>query len=111
MDRSRLGPEAIRSEIAALSGETLPAVCDVASVAELARARQLHLEAELTTENLAETVFRTQLLGELLVDLQACRLMAKKFCCSDLRLELCDKATSEAKELVEEIAKASLSKE
>ena len=32
--------------------------------------------------------------------------MAKKFCCSDLRLELSDKATSEAKELVEEIAKA-----
>ena len=59
----------------------------------------------------AETVFRTQLLGELLADLQvlsgfpalvqfcaclakACRLMAKKFCCTDLRLELSDKVGS-----------------
>ena len=63
-------PEAIRSEIASLSGDALPCVSDVASVAELARARQLHLEGDLSTENLAETVFRTQLLGELLVDLQ-----------------------------------------
>ncbi|CAE7330182.1 Fam98a [Symbiodinium natans] len=74
-------------------------------VAALARARGLYLEGDLTTENLAETVFRTQLLGELLADLQACRLMAKKYCCTDLRLELSDKATSEAKDVIEDIAK------
>eukprot|EP00434_Breviolum_minutum_P003606 symbB.v1.2.003175.t1/scaffold173.1/size339812/18 len=97
--------DALRSEIAMLTGETLAPVTDVASIAALAQARELHLEGELNTENLAETVFRTQLLGELLVDLQACRLMSKKYCCTDLRLELSDKATSEAKDLVEEIAK------
>lgn len=98
--------EALRSEISTLTGESLAPVTDVASIAALAKARELHLEGDLTTENLAETVFRTQLLGELLVDLQACRLMAKKYCCTDLRLELSDKATSEAKDLVEEVAKA-----
>ncbi|CAK9038041.1 unnamed protein product [Durusdinium trenchii] len=98
--------EALRAEIATLTGETLTPVTDVVSIAALAKARELHLEGDLTTENLAETVFRTQLLGELLVDLQACRLMAKKYCCTDLRLELSDKATSEAKDLVEDISKA-----
>ncbi|CAJ1432018.1 unnamed protein product [Effrenium voratum] len=98
--------DALGTEIATLSGETLPPVKDVASIAALAKARELYLEDDLTTENLAETVFRTRLLGELLVDLQACRLMAKKFCCTDLRLELSDKATGDAKDLVEQIAKA-----
>ncbi|OLP88803.1 hypothetical protein AK812_SmicGene29811 [Symbiodinium microadriaticum] len=82
----------LRTEIATLTGESLPEVTDVSSVASLARSRELYLEGDLTTENLAEVVFRTQLLGELLADLQACRLIAKKFCCTDLRLELSDKA-------------------
>eukprot|EP00439_Symbiodinium_sp_Y106_P027280 s3251_g3.t1 len=97
--------DALRTEIATLTGESLPEVTDVSSVASLARSRELYLEGDLTTENLAEVVFRTQLLGELLADLQACRLIAKKFCCTDLRLELSDKATSEAKDVIEEIAK------
>lgn len=97
--------DSLRTEIATLTGESLPEVTDVSSVASLARSRELYLEGDLTTENLAEVVFRTQLLGELLADLQACRLIAKKFCCTDLRLELSDKATSEAKDVIEEIAK------
>ncbi|CAE8696685.1 unnamed protein product, partial [Polarella glacialis] len=95
----------IRTEISTLSGDATQPVSDVAGVAALARARDLQLEGELSTENLAEPLFRTQLLGELLVDLQSCRLMAKKICATDLSLELSDKANQESKDLIEEIAK------
>ncbi|CAK0823693.1 unnamed protein product, partial [Prorocentrum cordatum] len=62
------------------------------------------VEFDLNAETLSDPLFRTQVLGELLVDLQSCRIEQRKFCTTDLRLELTDKIGQEARPLISEIA-------
>ncbi|CAK0817726.1 unnamed protein product, partial [Prorocentrum cordatum] len=106
--------EAIREEIehltgtAAAPGEQTEPVSDVSGVLALIQARDMYLEVEfdLNAETLSDPLFRTQVLGELLVDLQSCRIEQRKFCTTDLRLELTDKIGQEARPLISEIAQA-----
>ncbi|CAE6921608.1 Fam98a [Symbiodinium sp. CCMP2592] len=87
--------DALRTEIATLTGESLPEVTDAS-----------HL-----WPGRESSIWRPHLTGRgkqppsVFWCKNACRLIAKKFCCTDLRLELSDKATSEAKDVIEEIAK------
>ncbi|CAK0817727.1 unnamed protein product, partial [Prorocentrum cordatum] len=100
--------EAIREEIEHLTGEQTEPVSDVSGVLALIQARDMYLEVEfdLNAETLSDPLFRTQVLGELLVDLQSCRIEQRKFCTTDLRLELTDKIGQEARPLISEIAQA-----
>eukprot|EP00429_Kryptoperidinium_foliaceum_P046408 CAMPEP_0176104316 /NCGR_PEP_ID=MMETSP0120_2-20121206/52343_1 /TAXON_ID=160619 /ORGANISM="Kryptoperidinium foliaceum, Strain CCMP 1326" /LENGTH=391 /DNA_ID=CAMNT_0017438419 /DNA_START=117 /DNA_END=1289 /DNA_ORIENTATION=+ len=94
----------LREEIASLSSEELAVVSDVQGVMSFVEARDLCIEGDLTAEALAEPLFRTNLLGEVLADLQACRLIAKKILNTELVLELTDKANEESRPLINGIA-------
>eukprot|EP00408_Alexandrium_pacificum_P065019 CAMPEP_0171159136 /NCGR_PEP_ID=MMETSP0790-20130122/2883_1 /TAXON_ID=2925 /ORGANISM="Alexandrium catenella, Strain OF101" /LENGTH=393 /DNA_ID=CAMNT_0011623623 /DNA_START=53 /DNA_END=1231 /DNA_ORIENTATION=+ len=98
--------EHIREEIELLSGEKTEPTADLAGVMALCQARKLHVDGDLTAETLVDPLFRTQILGEFLVDLQCCRLKAKKACKAELTLELSDRANQESKPLIEDLAQA-----
>lgn len=97
--------EHIRTEIEALSGEATEPVAGPAGVVALALARDFHLEGDNTVEAFKDPVLRTEFLGELLADLQACRLTAGKVCVTELTLEFTNKA-DEASVLVNKLAAA-----
>eukprot|EP00929_Paragymnodinium_shiwhaense_P045206 TRINITY_DN23124_c0_g1_i1.p1 TRINITY_DN23124_c0_g1~~TRINITY_DN23124_c0_g1_i1.p1 ORF type:complete len:660 (-),score=212.55 TRINITY_DN23124_c0_g1_i1:146-2125(-) len=95
--------DAIRAEIDELTGEETERVTDVDGVVALAEARDLCLEADCTPEGFADSLARTQFLGELLGDLQAERLRTMKICLTELSLEFYNKA-DEAKAFIRELS-------
>eukprot|EP00445_Apocalathium_hangoei_P040495 CAMPEP_0203968286 /NCGR_PEP_ID=MMETSP0359-20131031/96875_1 /ASSEMBLY_ACC=CAM_ASM_000338 /TAXON_ID=268821 /ORGANISM="Scrippsiella Hangoei, Strain SHTV-5" /LENGTH=403 /DNA_ID=CAMNT_0050906211 /DNA_START=127 /DNA_END=1334 /DNA_ORIENTATION=+ len=98
--------EKLRQEIVSLSGDASEPISDGDSTLAFCQARGLCLNDDVREESMKEPLVRTQILGEVLTDLQCCRLMAKKVLTTELHLELSDKANQESKPLIEGIAKA-----
>eukprot|EP00427_Karlodinium_veneficum_P049264 CAMPEP_0169234766 /NCGR_PEP_ID=MMETSP1016-20121227/28350_1 /TAXON_ID=342587 /ORGANISM="Karlodinium micrum, Strain CCMP2283" /LENGTH=671 /DNA_ID=CAMNT_0009314249 /DNA_START=39 /DNA_END=2052 /DNA_ORIENTATION=+ len=100
--------EKIREEIEQLSGEKTDEISDINGVIDLAQARGLHMDmgASDLKELLVEPIHRTTLLGELLADLQASRLSARRIYVSELSLVLTDEAEKQARPLIEEMGQA-----
>lgn len=97
--------EQVRAEIEMLSGDETGMVKTTHDVISLAETRMLHMDEELTAELLKDPVHRTELLGELLADLQACRIVSNRFCVQDLTLEMTSKV-EEAKGMVTDLSDA-----
>jgi len=99
--------EKLRLEIETLTGKPVAKpVENVDGVLALAESRGLHLESEASADAFSDNIFRLECLGELLSDLQACRMVSKKMTTSELRLELSDNVGTELAKLVDETAQA-----
>eukprot|EP00927_Polykrikos_kofoidii_P059514 TRINITY_DN54664_c0_g1_i1.p1 TRINITY_DN54664_c0_g1~~TRINITY_DN54664_c0_g1_i1.p1 ORF type:complete len:626 (+),score=112.79 TRINITY_DN54664_c0_g1_i1:116-1993(+) len=94
--------ESIRVEIEHVSGEPTTPVKHLEDVVTLANDRSVFIEDGATVDTMADPLHRTELLGELLADLQACRMLNHKMCITELTLEFSN-TVDDAKLLISEM--------